>query len=295
MNVRSLISMTALAVAAAAFVTGCPGDEQPQGGGKPGPTGGAKGPSPKGTGTGTAQPAGSGTGGPTKPTGGGDAKFGAGVIKGTVKFSGTAPEMKVPKKRKEADFCKDTEVKYNAVFVKDGKLKDVFVGLEGIEGEYTAEKPATVDQKNCMYEPRMQGVMVGQHVIVKNSDPTAHNINASHGAQTLFNQGQGKGAADIDKTIEEAGVVRFKCDMHSWMRAFAIATENPFFAISGEDGSFKIEKVPDGKYKLYAWHSQFGRQEKDVEVKAGEVTVDFEYKGTEAAPAENQGELNDLF
>jgi plastocyanin len=293
MNVRSLVSMAALAVAAAAFVTGCPGDE-PQGGGpKSGPTGGPKGPAGKGTGTAATAP--SATAGPTKPTGGGEAKFGTGVVKGVVKFSGTAPEMKTPKKRKEADFCKDTDVKYNAVLVKDGKLKDVFVAIQGLAGDYKAEKPAVVDQKNCMYEPRIQGVLVGQDVNIKNSDATAHNINASLGAQTLFNQGQGKGAADVTKSIEEPGVVRLKCDMHSWMRAFAVAVENPFYAVSGEDGSYKIEKVPDGKYKLYAWHSQYGRQEKDVEVKAGEVTVDFEYKGTEAEPAENQGELNDLF
>jgi hypothetical protein len=79
------------------------------------------------------------------------------------------------------------------------------------------------------------------------------------------------------------------------MRAFVWAMDNPFFGVSAEDGTFKIEKVPDGKYKVFAWHSQYGKKEQEIEVKGGEVTADFSYDGKEAEPAENTGELADLF
>jgi plastocyanin len=289
MNVRSIVSIATVALAAAALA-GCPSDDQ--GGGKPT---GSPGPKPAGS----TKPASTGTASaaPTGDSAGGDAAYGKGVIKGVVSFSGEAPAMKVPKKRATADFCKDKQVNHNAVMVKDGKLKDVFVGIDNgqLKGQYEADKPATVDQKDCMYEPRMAGLLVGQEVQVKNSDATMHNVNAGRGTDTLFNQGQPKDSPAITKTFDEPGLVRFQCDVHSWMRSFAMVMDNPFFAISGEDGSFKIEKVPDGKYKVVAWHSQFGKKEQEIEVKGGEVEVKFEFDGTEEEPAENKGELNDLF
>jgi plastocyanin len=289
MNTRSMVSVVTVALASAALLTGCPDDGA-------GAKGAATGKKPVATTTGA--PTAKTSAGATKPTGGGaDAAFGKGVIKATVKFTGEAPEMKVPKKRSEAEFCKDEEVKFNAVVVADGKLQDVFVGIaEGqLKGEYEADKPASLDQKGCMYSPRIMGLMPEQEVMIKNSDPTLHNVNASMGASTLFNTAQPKGAPDLKKSFEEPGVYKFKCDVHSWMRAFAVATDNPFHGVTGADGTANIAKVPDGKYKVIAWHSQYGKKEKEVEVKGGEVALEFEFDGTEDEPAENKGELNDLF
>lgn len=298
MNLRSLFSVATVSLASLALLAGCPEDK---GGG--GATSGAKPPAPKTSGP---QPAGSGTqpAGSGKTTeapapGGGDGQFGKGVIKGVVKFTGEdAVPMEVPKKRKDAEFCKTKEVKHNALIISDKKMvKDVWVGLwtEQVKGEYKAEGAKTLDQKDCNYEPRILGLMVDQEVEIKNSDPTMHNVNAKSGAKTLFNTGQPKDAEPVKKSFEEPGIYRFQCDVHSWMRAFAIVTDNPFHGVTNADGAYTIEKVPDGKYKLVAWHSVMGKKEKDVEVKGGEVTVDFEYDGGEEEPAENKGELDDLF
>jgi plastocyanin len=236
-----------------------------------------------------------------KPTAGAEPKLGASTIKGVVAFAGKAPEMKVPAKRKEADVCKTKEVKYNAVLVKDGKLKDVLVRIApgGVPGNWKApEKHAEVDQVDCMYTPRIQGVIAGQTLDIKNGDQTLHNVHTYKGAESLFNQAQPKGAPPISKDApDEASVVKLTCDVHPWMRGFVIVTDHPFFAVTGEDGSYKIEKVPAGKYTVEAWHSQYGLLKKEaVEVKdSGEVTVDFSYKGDEAEPAENKGELTGLF
>ena len=97
MKTLSMVSIATLAVASAALLTGCPDD----GGKKP------TGPTAKPTGAATGAPPATGTGA-TKPTGGDSAEaYGKGVIKATVKFTGEAPEMKVPKKRSEAEFCKE--------------------------------------------------------------------------------------------------------------------------------------------------------------------------------------------
>lgn len=283
---RQLATFAAIAITALAL-GGCGGDE------KGSTTGGAPSAKP------SAKPTAAAT--TTSAAAKAPAKEGTATIKGVVSFSGKAPEMKVPAKRKDADVCKAKEVPYNAVLVKDGKLKDVFVRISagGVPGEWKApEKHAEIDQVDCMYTPRIQGVVAGQTIDIKNGDQTLHNVHAYKGTDSLFNQAQPKGAAAISKDApDEASVMKFSCDVHPWMRGFVVVTDHPFFAVSGEDGSFKIEKVPAGKYTIEAWHTQFGKVEKaDVEVKdGGEASVDFEFKDSMSAPDWNKGELEGLF
>jgi plastocyanin len=287
---RSLATLAAIALTALAL-GGC-GEEKPSGAattgsGKPATT-------TKATAAGTTSAAAT-----TKPAAA--AKEGTATIKGVVSFSGKAPEMKVPAKRKDADVCKSKEVKYNAVLVKDGKLKDVLVRISagGVPGDWKApEKHAEIDQVDCMYTPRIQGVVAGQQIDIKNGDQTLHNVHAYKGTESLFNQAQPKGAPPISKeSPDEAAVMKLSCDVHPWMRGFVVVTDHPYFAVSGEDGSFKIEKVPAGKYTIEAWHTQFGMlKQESIEVKdGGEASANFEFKDSMTAPDWNKGELEGLF
>ena len=80
------------------------------------------------------------------------------------------------------------------------------------------------------------------------------------------------------------------------MRAFVVATDHPFFAVSGADGAFAIKNVPAGKYELEAWHSRFGVKKANIEVADGKkAEVTFTYEGNEPEPIENTGELKDLW
>ena len=189
MQRRDLASLAALAAMALTVGVGCPED-------KPAGTTGA-GPKPPATtkpvvtatatSTGAAAPAGK------------DGPMGNATIKGVVNFTGKAPEMKVPTKRKDAEFCKTKEVKYNAVVANDGKLQDVLVRIAngGVKGEYKAPtKHAEIDQVDCMYTPRIQGVVAGQEIDIKNGDETLHNVHTYKGTETWFNQAQPKGVGD---------------------------------------------------------------------------------------------------
>jgi plastocyanin len=225
--------------------------------------------------------------------------LGSATIKGVVNFSGKAPEMKVPKKRKDAEFCKTKEVKYNSVVVDGGKLAETFVRIanDSVKGEYPAPaKHAEIDQVDCMYTPRIQGVIAGQEIDIKNQDGTLHNVHTFKGTETWFNQAQPKGSPEISKELEETKVIKFTCDVHPWMRGFVIASSHPFFAISGKDGTFAIEKVPAGKYEVEAWHPHYGLKKATVDVADGKTAeVTFAYDGTEKEPDENKDEMKDLF
>jgi plastocyanin len=293
MHRRDLASLAALVVTALTVGVGCPEEpSKPAGGSKPATTSTAA-TRPTTKPTATAAP----TTTATSTAGGG--AMGTATIKGVVNFTGKAPEMKVPKKRKDAEFCKTKEVKYNAVVANGGKLQDTFVRIanDSVKGDYKA--PSThgvIDQVDCMYTPRIQGVVAGQELDIKNGDGTLHNVHTFKGTETWFNQAQPKGSPAISKELEDTKVIKFTCDVHPWMRGFVVVSSHPFFAVSGADGSFTIEKVPAGKYDLEAWHPMYGLKKASVEVadgKAAEAT--FTYDGTEKEPDENKDELKDLF
>jgi hypothetical protein len=136
-----------------------------------------------------------------------------------------------------------------------------------------------MDQKNCMYTPRMATAVVGQKIQAKNGDPVLHNVHVYSGAATLFNKGMPNDkAAPIEAVAKEEGVMKWKCDVHPWMRGYIGVSKSGLQAVTGENGSFKIENVPPGKYTIEAWHEKFGTKKEEVTVEAGKpAKVTFKY------------------
>lgn len=287
MSLRSMVPVATFALVAAVFTTGCPAEQQ--GAGKQD----VKSSTPAGSGkpvaTGTSSQA------AAAPAG---AQSGALAIKGTVKYTGEKFDMEVPPKRKKAEFCKDKAIKHNGVIISGSNtLQDVFIAIADgqIKGAQKPAKPATLEQKDCMFVPRIFGVLPKQEITFKNSDPITYKIKASKGADEAFKIELAKGAEPVKKAFDALGIYQVNAEGHPWLRTLVVVTDNPYHAVTGADGTFKIEKVPAGKYKVIAWHSLWGKKEATAEVKGGTATVDFEYDGAEDEPVENAGELDDQF
>ncbi len=76
----------------------------------------------------------------------------------------------------------------------------------------------------------------------------------------------------------------FKCDVHGWMNAYAGVLDHPYFAVTGEDGTFEIKNLPPGTYKLTAWHEKLGTQTADITLAAkDEKENNFTFKAAGAA------------
>ena len=133
-----------------------------------------------------------------------------------------------------------------------------------------------------MYRPRVQAVVAGQPLQIKNSDQTLHNVHGYKGPSTLFNQAQIPGMAPINQKLTDTDqVLKFKCDVHPWMTAYVLVSTNPFFAVTGDDGSYKITGVPAGKYTVEAWHERYGAKTAEITVeadKAAEAPFQYEAK-----------------
>jgi plastocyanin len=198
-----------------------------------------------------------------------------GSVKGTVRFKGKKPARK-ELDRKSDPFCAKTKA-YDETLVVDkrGGLRDVFVQLEGKGLKATAppNEPVVLDQTACVYTPRVIGVVSGQPIEIRNGDKTLHNVHAYLDGSTEFNLAQPEGAQPIQRTLVDAGVFEIKCDVHPWMRAYAVLTEYAYFSVSAADGSFEIANAPAGTYTLSAWHAKLGKQTATITVAKGKTTT----------------------
>ena len=214
---------------------------------------------------------------------GGVAAAAGGSVDGTVKLVGKPPEA-APINMKADPYCaKQPSAKDQEVVVgKGGELKNVVVRIaKGVATPPAAPAtPAVVDQSGCLYNPRIVVAQAGQTVEIKNSDMTLHNVHTYKGTQTLFNLAQVQDMPPSKKKFPTVGdVVKFKCDVHPWMTGYVLVTDNPYFAVTGDDGKFDLTGVPAGKYTVEAWHEKYGTLTHDVTVTEGKpVDLKLEFK-----------------
>jgi len=218
------------------------------------------------------------------------AAMATGQVVGTVKLEGQAPHQR-PIDMSKDPACAQTHEGPSAAMESvlvgpNAGLANVVVyisqGLTGNEAT-TPSQPATIDQKGCQYVPHVVAINAGQHLMVLNSDKTAHNIHpqpSPSGGNGQWNKSQIAGSAPLDVTwSNEEIAIPVKCNIHPWMHAYIAVVKGPF-GVSSSSGSFKLDNVPPGTYTLTAWHETYGTQTQTVTVAAGKpVTTDFTFKG----------------
>jgi hypothetical protein len=158
---------------------------------------------------------------------------------------------------------------------ENGALADVFVYIkEGLSGKTFAppSEPVLLDQVGCEYTPYVIGLQTGQKLLVRNSDPTLHNVHAMPkvSGNKESNKAQMAKSPELEYMFDTPEIfVTYKCDVHPWMYAYVGVVEHPFFAVSGKDGTFQLKNVPDGKYAVEAVHRKAGKQTKEIMVADG--------------------------
>jgi len=222
-----------------------------------------------------------------------------GSISGTVSLKGNPPPpiMEDLNKGKNVEFCTthpDTKKggirPRTKVVAKGGKLSGTVVFIENLsKGKAWNWKATNFDFKTCDIFPKVAVVKkaskaekkAGGVAQITNQDPNI--LHNPHGysvvganRKTLFNKPlPSKGdVAEVSKNLARFKKKKDKhfflqCDQHNYMEADARIVWNPYFAVTGDDGSFKIGDIPAGKYKVTAWHPYVGEVTSEVTVGGG--------------------------
>ena len=185
----------------------------------------------------------------------------AGDINGKVKYDGKPPKKK-PLRMDADPVCgaAHSEKVFSESFKVNGngELAECIVYLKNVS--YSGKTPSTaveLDQKGCVYEPHVFGIEAGQELLIKNSDPTMHNIHSMAKKNKQFNFAMPKVVKEktvsFDKTEEPFYV---KCDVHPWMKAWATVHDHPYFAVTDKNGKYEITGIPSGDYEVVFWHEK---------------------------------------
>jgi len=194
-----------------------------------------------------------------------------GVISGQVRLEGPAPAQTVLQLGGWSECAAQHAGGLplaGDILVNDGALQNAVVYVkEGLGDRVFAvpTEPETIDQKGCVFLPRIAGAQVDQPLRLLNSDPMAHNVHglAKNSRQWNFSLGV-KGAARTITVDKPEVMIEIKCDIHPWMRTYLGIFAHPYFALSGADGRFTLKDLPPGEYTIEVWHERFGTRSQQV-------------------------------
>lgn len=194
---------------------------------------------------------------------------GWGTLKGQIIYKGKIPLLpplvrKGQKKVTDGNVCAAHDVADESLVIdaKSRGVANVFVYLrkkpERIHPDLVQipKKKTVFDQKQCRFLPHALALRTGQPLLLKSSDPILHNTNIVGHINVLL-QPQGD---PIPFQFKKCSLVPIpvECNFHPWMKAWLLPLDHPYFAVTGKQGQFTIEKLPAGKLEFRLWQERAG-------------------------------------
>jgi len=210
---------------------------------------------------------------------------GAATLKGTVRVEGNIPKPKPISMAADPSCAKQhaspvltQEVMADA----KGELQNVIVFVAEGLGDRSFDPPtgpAVIDQKGCMYQPHVLAVRANQPLDVVNDDPTSHNIHPMPANNREWNKAEPPGTKLEEEFAREEIAIPVKCNVHPWMRSYVAVFKHPYFAVTGQNGSFDLSNLPPGTYTIKAWHEKFGTSTQTITIGTNETKeMNFVFK-----------------
>jgi plastocyanin len=144
--------------------------------------------------------------------------------------------------------------------------------------ESNEDRRGRVDQRNERFVPHVLAITAGTWVDFPNGDRTYHNV-FSLSKTKEFDLGRYAVGRSRAVRFEKPGIVRIFCDIHSHMSAFILVFAHRFYAVTDDEGRYRIENVPPGTYSVAVWnetaHDEPPRRVVTIGEGGGEVDADF--------------------
>jgi plastocyanin len=179
-----------------------------------------------------------------------------GTLAGIVTFKGTPP------KRIPFDLAKDPAcAKLHAadplldelvVIGRGNGLANVVVYLSAGESDasFTPPNPVFFKQRGCRYAPHVLALSTGQEVKIVNIDPISHDIHPVTRVNRDWSRIQPSRTPPFSYSYDKPEIIPVKCNIHPWMQGFLVVLKTSHFAVTGEDGVFRLPDLPPGKYTV---------------------------------------------
>ena len=237
-----------------------------------------------------------------------------GSIQGTAILKGPVPPPRVfplglyP----FGSFCKKISDGRGFIFLEEflvgpGEgLQDVIVSVQDVKsGKRFPAIKVEMESVDCMFHPAdvplsdqyrvdeggkvrhahplVQVLRNPQAISVVNKDPIIHNgqVFQSEKGNIVLNFPLPVSAEPRGGTITlEPGkrITEMICGMHEFMQTWGFSVDNPYYAKTKRDGTFTIDNLPPGTYRIIAWHPHLKPVEREVTVAPnGVVPLHFEF------------------
>ena len=115
------------------------------------------------------------------------------------------------------------------------------------------EPRARLDQRNETFVPHVLAIVAGTTVDFPNNDRTYHNVFSLSTTKT-FDLGRYAVGQSKSVRFDRPGIVRVFCDIHSHMSAFILVFAHRYFAVTDDEGRYRLDNVPPGTYTVVAWN-----------------------------------------
>jgi hypothetical protein len=207
-----------------------------------------------------------------------DRSIAGGRISGSVSFDGAPPSDSTVHPTVDAAICGQTIVPVTVVH-RGPRLTNAVVWLDGV----AAGKPIPLVRRydltteGCQLLPRVQTAIAGGTLDVRSDDQVTHLTRfIQHGTSNVLAtipETEAGAVVPSRTALAASGLVEVRCDVHPWSQAWIAVFDQPYFAMSDANGSFAIDSVPPGRYRITVWHERFGTQTDSVTVVAGGTAV----------------------
>ena len=209
-------------------------------------------------------------------------------LAGRVLFTGTRLADSTATPTRDQNVC-GASITVPTLVVQDSALADVVVWLADIRTgrPLPASKRFELVAEKCRFTPPVQAVIAGGTLNVRNDDAVIYRNFAvdTRTGETVTDlpftdAGQ---VIPMDRQLAAPTLLEVKSTSHPWMRAWVAAFDHPYFAVTGRNGSFALDGVPQGAYTLKAWHPALGLTTHPVTIGPAGATVTLKF-GDRAPP-----------
>jgi len=194
-----------------------------------------------------------------------------GDLVGRFVYDGAAPPRKKLKVDQDVACCGKFDIRDESLMVaSDGGLANVYIFARGRQIDVcpelaaSAAKEVLLDNRDCIFKPHCLAIWYPRQTLkIVNSDPVAQNVAFSPlgdaPAYVILPPPPAK-AATARWTFRRAQrkPLPIACNYHPWESAFILPLAHPYCGISRADGTFRIARLPVGRFEFQLWQERRG-------------------------------------